>query len=212
MSAGPEAPLPLDHLVYAAPDLATAVKEIEAALGVAPAFGGRHEGLGTHNAILPLRGRCYLEVIAPDPHAPKPAQPRPFGLDDRSAPRLVTWAARTVDIERSAEAARKKGCDPGAILALSRALPEGGQLAWQLSLAPAIADGLVPFLIDWGRSEHPGGASAVCSLEVFRAEHPEPDAVRAKLAALGVALEVGPGSRPRLVAELQGPSGKLLLD
>jgi Glyoxalase-like domain len=44
----------LDHLVYAAPDLATAVADLEEHLGVRAQAGGKHVGLGTHNALLAL--------------------------------------------------------------------------------------------------------------------------------------------------------------
>ncbi|MGY8804381.1 MAG: VOC family protein, partial [bacterium] len=59
--------LRLDHLVYAVPDLTAAIASFDSALGVSPAYGGRHTGMGTHNAILPFRGDTYLELIARDP-------------------------------------------------------------------------------------------------------------------------------------------------
>src|SRR5205085_5877472 len=55
----------IDHVIYAAADLAAATARVEAALGVAADPGGHHSGLGTHNAILPLGGG-YLEVLAID--------------------------------------------------------------------------------------------------------------------------------------------------
>jgi hypothetical protein len=52
----------IDHVVYAAADLDAATDRLEAQLGVRAAGGGRHEGLGTHNRIVPLGGG-YLEVL-----------------------------------------------------------------------------------------------------------------------------------------------------
>ena len=48
--------LHIDHLVYAVPDLAAAVIDLEARFGVAPSPGGAHVGLGTFNALLDSAG------------------------------------------------------------------------------------------------------------------------------------------------------------
>jgi hypothetical protein len=53
----------IDHVIYAAADLDRAAARVEAELGVAAVAGGRHEGLGTHNRIVPLGGG-YLELLA----------------------------------------------------------------------------------------------------------------------------------------------------
>jgi glyoxalase-like protein len=53
----------VDHVIYAAADLDAAAARVEAELGVPAVAGGRHEGLGTHNRIVPLGGG-YLELLA----------------------------------------------------------------------------------------------------------------------------------------------------
>ena len=82
----------IDHLIYGAPDLDNTIDDLERRFGVRAAAGGKHVGIGTHNALLALGPRTYLEVIAPDPDQPSPANPRPFGLDELTSPRLVGWA------------------------------------------------------------------------------------------------------------------------
>lgn len=52
----------VDHVVYAAEDVDGATARIEDELGVAAVGGGRHEGHGTYNRIVPLGGG-YLEVL-----------------------------------------------------------------------------------------------------------------------------------------------------
>jgi hypothetical protein len=56
-------PVRIDHVIYATRDLDRAAARLESELGVAALGGGRHEGLGTHNRILPLGGG-YLELLA----------------------------------------------------------------------------------------------------------------------------------------------------
>ncbi|GAG19395.1 unnamed protein product, partial [marine sediment metagenome] len=182
----------LDHVVFGVPDLESGVRSFAKALGATPAFGGRHESIGTHNAILPLRGGHYLELIAPDPSCPHPPLGVPWGLDTLEEARLITWAAATQDIDAAVERAKKAGYDPGAVIEVARDTPEGERLTWRLTIsAEFAAEGLVPFLIDWGSSPHPSGTSeALCSIEGFAAEHPDPESVRAILGALGVSLDV----------------------
>src|SRR5439155_24158845 len=59
--------LVLDHLVYATGEVAATVADLEGKLGVRATPGGRHAGLGTHNALLDLGQHSYLEIIGPDP-------------------------------------------------------------------------------------------------------------------------------------------------
>ena len=53
----------IDHVIYAAADLDAAAARIESELGLVAGGGGRHEGLGTVNRIVPLGGG-YLELLA----------------------------------------------------------------------------------------------------------------------------------------------------
>ena len=202
--------------MYAVPDLAEAIRSFENALGVAPSFGGRHTGVGTHNAILPFCDDIYLELIAIDPEADVPSIPRPFGLDILVAPSLVTWAVRSRAIEADFELSKANGYDPGIVVPMTREEPDGTLLSWKLTLQTRPrGDGLVPFVIDWGSSRHPTHAAAdsgaSCELESFSAQHPDPGSIRDDLEALGCALEVEEAATPGLRAKLTGPNGSLTL-
>ena len=50
-------------MIYATADLDAAAGRVESELGLEARGGGRHEGLGTHNRIVPL-GDGYLELVA----------------------------------------------------------------------------------------------------------------------------------------------------
>jgi hypothetical protein len=53
----------IDHVIYATADLDEAAARVESELGLSVMPGGRHEGHGTHNRIVPLGGG-YLELMA----------------------------------------------------------------------------------------------------------------------------------------------------
>ena len=197
----------IDHLVYGAPSLATAVDVLEARFGVRAQVGGKHLGLGTHNALLALGRRTYLEVIAPDPEQPSPSNPRPFGLDELTSARLVGWAIGCDDIDVAVSRARNAGYDPGDAIDMARTTPTGAMLRWRLTLN-ALAGGPVPFLIAWGDTEHPATASPHgLILETFEIEHPEPESLAAILRALGADVGVKPADFPALVAHIRGRDG-----
>src|SRR5258706_5086926 len=99
----------LDHVVVAARTLDEGSDWIEARLGVRPVPGGKHALMGTHNRLLGLGKRVYLEGIAIDPGAPKPARARWFSLDQpemtrrlERAPSLIHWVVKSESIEEDA--------------------------------------------------------------------------------------------------------------
>lgn len=53
----------IDHVIYATADLDEAAARVESELGLSVMPGGRHEGHGTHNRIVPLGGG-YLELMS----------------------------------------------------------------------------------------------------------------------------------------------------
>ncbi len=204
----------LDHLVYATPDLDRTVDELARHLGVRASAGGQHPGRGTHNALIALGPRSYLEIVGPDSSQPRPATSRWFGIDMLSRPRLVAWAASAQDLVTLSSNAASQGVRLGAVTAGARMRPDGVHLNWQMTdPTVVVGDGLVPFLIDWGASPHPA-ESAARDVDVieFRGEHPEAAEIRRRLEALGIDLPVDPAPAARLIASLRGPRGELLLD
>src|SRR5437660_3891292 len=112
----------LDHLVVAAATLEQGEDYIESRLGARPLRGGKHVAMGTHNSLLKLGEKSYLEVIAVDPDGIAPSRARWFALDTAAlraalqmAPRLIHWVARTDDIV-AARRACPVGC--GAVQAV----------------------------------------------------------------------------------------------
>jgi hypothetical protein len=204
----------VDHLVYACPDLDAAVTEIERAVGVRAAAGGHHLGLGTHNALLALGERTYLEIIAPDP-AQRATAPRPFGLDSLSAPALRGWAAAPADLDAAVREARAAGYDYGDVVGRRRRTPDGGELSWRMTSSSTSPEPeVLPFLIDWRRGAHPApGAPAGLTLREFRLFAPDPEFMTARLRALGLDLPVERAAQPALRAVLTGAGGsRIVLD
>ena len=203
----------VDHLVYAAPDLDVAVDDLERRLGVRASPGGSHPRRGTRNALIGLGPSCYLEIVGPDPDQPRPDQGRWFGIDGLDAPRLFTWAAKGTALARVAAESSERGVPLGAVSVGARTRPDGVTLRWAFTdPATVVADGIVPFLIDWGESDHPAAsATGGTGLAGFRAEHPQPDGVRPLLDALGLGLLVEAGPVPALVATIRTAIGEVEL-
>jgi glyoxalase-like protein len=203
----------VDHLVYATTDLNRGVEEVEKLLGVRATPGGQHPGRGTRNALITLGPSTYLEIIAPDPEQPHPKTPRPFGIDGLKESRLVAWAAKGDDLGRLRNEAERKGARLGEVISGSRRRADGVLLSWRYTdPRTVLADGLVPFFIDWGQSPHPARTAAQgASLIALRAEHPDAQRVQRLLRGLGIDLPVQTGATPALVAIIDSPRGHVEL-
>src|SRR5260370_5931755 len=202
----------IDHLVITAPDLASGAELVRRSLGIAPQAGGEHARMGTHNLLLKLGDCLYLEVISPDPAAPKPGRPRWFQLDEQRSdapPRLATWVLRTTDIHATLAACSEP---LGNVEPMSR-----GELHWRITIPP---DGRLPFyglappLIEWQAEKRPrsGLREVGCSFIQLEAFHPESQRISALLRSIAVEgdVSVAPlraGERPYLVPHLPTPAG-----
>ena len=200
----------VDHLVYATPDLNLGIDKLEKLLGVRATPGGQHLGLGTRNALIALGPLTYLEIVGPDPEQLKPARPRWFGIDELKAPRLARWAANGNDLDQLVSEAAQHGVKLGAVASGSRNREDGVALSWRLTDPfTVLANGIVPFFIDWGRTLHPAQFAAQGSkLANLRAEHPSPKPIQEMLSRLGLDLRVYAGSRPALIATIMSPQGQ----
>lgn len=194
----------IDHIVYATPDLDATISEVTTGWGVVPSIGGRHDGLGTRNALLSLGNGSYLELVGPDPDQPDPPGPRPFGVDDLTAPRVVTWAARVPDIDLWVKWARARGFDPGEPVDMQRTTPNGEVLRWRLTF-PVPGDGVLPFLIEWPGVTPASTSASGCMLMELDLTHDDPAiGVRIGEHALSVEVKAGPAS---IKCTLMTPSG-----
>ena len=171
--------LRFDHLAVSALALGDGVAAVEATLGVSMAGGGQHPLMATHNRLLGL-GDLYLEVIAADPDAPRPAWPRWFDLDHfAGAPRLTNWIAGCDDLDAAVAAS------PGGVglpVDLAR-----GDYRWRMAVpgdGRLPFDGCFPALIQWQGALHPAAALPVTGvrLRLLEVAHPQAAALRAALA------------------------------
>lgn len=203
----------LDHLVVAATTLADGIDYIASLTGATPVMGGKHETMGTHNALLRLGEQTYLEIIAIDPDGAKPARRRWFDLDDfalqaelTERPRLIHWVARTTDIDAAVAASP---LPLGAIHSMQR-----GDYRWRITIPDDGARpgrGLVPTLIQWDVPAHPTARlpKSNVTLAQLAGTHPEPAPLRAALAALGLegVIAISYDRETRIAAMVRTPQG-----
>lgn len=203
----------IDHLVYGVPNLAQAVDAIAEQTGVRASFGGSHPGRGTHNALLALGRRQYLEIIALDPlqaDAPGLLFAELRGLREAA---FIAWAvavASIADAEKRLAAAHLRPLGP---LDGKRTRADGSQLRWQTLRVAAPSLALLPFFIAWDADAvHPADhAPQGCTLLSVDIAHTAPQELGRALGELAGAVTITAGARPRLTARLDTPKGRIAL-
>jgi Glyoxalase-like domain len=210
----------IDHLVVACADLDQGEAWLVGQLGVAPQPGGRHATMGTHNRLLKLGARCYLELIAIDPDGEPPARPRWFDLDREAvrarvarSPFLHTWVAATDDLH---EAVR-------SVPALGGVHPFArNAYRWRFALTDDGStpfSGLLPALIQWdadadGRAAHPtdGLEDRGCALVALELAYPDTASLLALFRDLRISgpVELRAGAAD-IAARIRTPRGDDIL-
>ena len=222
----------IDHLVVAAKTLALGVQWCEATLGITPGPGGEHAQYGTHNRLFkvatPVHPLAYLEIIAIDPQAKRPAETaakRWFDLDDAALqaaianePRLVHFVANTDDIQAARMGLKAQGIDPGLAMHANRH-SRRGVLQWQITVredGQRLFNGALPSLIQWGKMDaaeplrlHPRNSlpRSGVTLQSIKLVHPSAVKLQAAYEAIGLAgvtIDTGPAD---LIAMLHTPKG-----
>ena len=170
-----------DHLVIAVADLDRAIGAYES-LGFEVFPGGRHENLGTHNALIRFGNLGYIELLG----VHDPGQAAESGLNGRTLAAfvrhrpggLVGHCYATDDIEAEAARARESGIEMVGPFEMRRARPDGRTLRWRLTMPVDIPWRRPwPFVIEWddpdeerraveGVGRHANGASFVAGVSV----------------------------------------------
>jgi hypothetical protein len=204
-----------DHLVVACADLEQGADWIRDQLNVEVVPGGKHPAMSTHNRLLRLGPRAYLEVLAIDPHAPAPQRPRWFDLDSaairaRAArePFVLTWVVRSGDVDVAV----------AEVPSLGEARPfSRDRYRWRLTVPGNGAlrfDGILPAVIQWDVDLHPADAlpDTGCEFLSLSLSHPQCDEVRTLFTRLGLpaTINLDPGV-PQISAHIRAPGAVRLL-
>lgn len=181
----------------------------ESVLGVTPAYGGEHVGLGTRNSLLSL-GETYLEIIAPDPTQELTGN---FGerLSKLTEPGLVTWAVQG-QLAEIAEALDGVGVQTVGPKRTERKTTSGDVMVWEL-LFPIAGElgGCMPFFIDWLDCQHPSTTNPAGGVFVSMSiTSPDPVLLRNILSAISLDVEVRQGE-PAIEVVIESDGGETVL-
>ena len=169
-----------DHAVIAVRDLDEAIR-LYRSLGFEVDPGGRHNGLGTYNALIRF-GLDYIELISIyDQDEVRASGPRGTTLQDLLQKRqgaLAAYALATETIQQEAERLQQTGLDATGPFPMERLRPDGHLLQWRLLVPGGVSYRRPwPFIIAWDAPDeqrltwdkpgnHPNGATRWFSIDI----------------------------------------------
>lgn len=200
----------LDHFVVGIDDRDRGIRDFMERTGVRPGPGGEHPALGTHNALVSLGPRAYLEILAPVPGR----EAHPFFAAARGYSTLTPfrWALATDDLAEVRRRLTAAGFAPPPVTRGARRTTDGTLLEWTMFTFGPERPTLTPFFIQWAPgTPHPAGTTpGGCSLADWTLTTRDARTVAALLEAVGMdqAVREGPD---RLTIHLRSPSGPVVL-
>jgi hypothetical protein len=187
----------IDHVIWTTADLSAAEVHLKQRYGLSASGGGRHEGHGTHNRIIPLGGG-FIELLAVED--PEMARVSPIGRAVAKAPDgLFGWVVAVDDVAAHIER-----------LGISKLVLRRGDLRMPLGgVVEAMSSPWLPFFLERpAGSADPGGAGAdggIASIEVGC----DPQELSAWLGGATLPLRCTPTGPPGLRSVTLG-SGKVI--
>jgi Glyoxalase-like domain len=142
----------LDHVIYGTVDLDAAAARVALTLGLAAGPGGRHDGLGTHNRIVPLARGSFIELLA----VADPAEAESSALGRALQARIARgdgWLGWAVAVADVAAVAARLGL---TIVTVGRQ----GQVARLAGIESSLAEPALPFFIERTAEHTPVAAGA----------------------------------------------------
>lgn len=130
----------IDHVILAASDLDAAAAWIEREYGLRVKAGGRHDGMGTHNKVVPVGGG-YLELLAiadPEEAAASELGRAVSARIERAGDGPMGWA---VAVDEIGPVARLLGTEVNEI-------SRQGMTARLTGVAESMAEPCLPFFIE----------------------------------------------------------------
>ena len=199
----------IDHLVIAVSNLEVAAEDYRS-LGFTVVPGGRHPGVGTHNALIAFADSSYIELIG----FYEPRADHRWWAPLQHGGGLVDFCLQTDDLAGDLQALRRAGVDIGDPEARNRTRPDGVEIRWTFALARGAHRGVAPFIIAdvTGRDVrvpqercHPNGVMGVGTVTVAVSDvvpvrawyekvlgRPGEDIRRPEVAGAGVRFAIGP--------------------
>jgi len=199
----------IDHIVYAVKNLKEATAKFTQKTGLQVVTGGQHLEYGTHNALVRIGNKSYLEFIAKDDTIERTHTHTWMGLDHLHDNKITRWALRSANVERDAELLAIYEPALSKIVMGSRETSDGTTLNWLMTSAlPSPEIEAAPFLLDWKNSVHPTkGLPLNCSIKMMRIEHAEYQILTKLLSQLGCPLPVTAATVTSIRLTLDTPKG-----
>lgn len=200
----------VDHIVIGAPDLLMGMDYVFQRTKLRPVMGGRHPQWNTQNALLSLGAETYLEVIAPQTGL-KPGKPFEI-LSELDRPEIITWAARTTDINALGNQLKRLHLAHSGVLPGTRLKEDGTRLNWNILFPENNFDGVFPFFIQWDpESIHPAHAlKSSLVLNKLLLYHEKAGFINECFKEMQMDLPCHDADAPAIKIELDGPSGKIV--
>lgn len=199
----------LDHIAWAMADFDALCRQFEAITGIAPAVPAADQG-SIKSAAVHLGGEQTLELLACTPGYQGPTDPMAQMLAAIQEPRLLFWYVAVTDFDAFAEQVQAAGLTMSHVAQIDVGVGRRHEFK-----RGAIAELMfrAPFVIQWIHRAHPaerlpGGAT----IEDFAVLDPEPDTLRATLAALGITLRIEHAETLGLRLTLRTPRGRVTLN